>query len=111
MERAERLIAQGEYRAAIAALSVQLEQGLRRLAVSKLPDPSLTQRSQRLGISRLAKLLTDADVITETDARELRHLGSLRSKAIHETAEPSEEDARMMRDFVETFTRKRFRRA
>lgn len=103
--RAEKLLEQGETRGAVAALSVLMEQHLRRLARKAVSKPEDEVRSARLGISRLSKLLMEAGVLSELESATLKDLGSLRARAIHDSGEPTEEEVFEILEFVKAFVR------
>jgi len=107
LDEAERLVAVGMHRAAVAVLGVLLEHSFRRL-LERYANTIWRGRPQRpLGLAQSLKILADAQLLRADDLGLLNEAIRLRNKAVHELEELSADDARLVlrvvRDFVQRY--------
>lgn len=107
LDEAERLVAAGMQRAAVAVLGILLEHSFRRL-LERYANTIWRGRPQRpLGLGQSLRILGDAGLIRADDIGLLNEAIRVRNKAVHELEEPSGDDARLVlrvvRDFVQKY--------
>lgn len=107
LDEARHLLENGAYRAAVAVLSVLLEQGMRRVAAEakgitfKVPVP-------RFSLGHWVTTLLAANILSTEEALLLRQAIVTRNRAVHELSQVSELTARDMFRIVSDFLRKWF---
>jgi hypothetical protein len=107
LDEAERLVAAGMHRAAVAVLGILLEHSFRRL-LERYANTLWRARPQRpLGLGQALRALGDAGLVAADDIDLLSEAIRVRNKAVHELEEPSGDDARLVlrviRDFVQKY--------
>jgi hypothetical protein len=108
LDEAERLVAAGMHRAAVAVLGILLEHSFRRL-LERYANTLWRARPQRpLGLGQALHALGEAELISTDDIGLLSETIRVRNKAVHELEEPSGDDARLVlrvvRDFVQKYS-------
>ena len=108
IEEVRQLIQSGMYRAAVAMLSILLEQSLRiflaRQDTSNLQSQEKHTRPLTLGY--MVTILTKLQLITEQESAQLKNIISIRNSAVHSLKEPDKMQAEMFLRFLHEFTQK-----
>jgi hypothetical protein len=101
-EEAERLIAAGHYRAAIAIIGIIFEHALRTLIMKYAAG-----QPQKMGAGSMLNILEKLNVIDDKDRGRLSEVVISRNHAVHEITEPTASDAQFVlatvREFVEKY--------
>ena len=106
LDEAERLVAAGMHRAAVAVLGILLEHSFRRL-LERYANTLWRGRPQRpLGLGQSLRMLGEAGLVGADDMGLLNETIRVRNKAVHELEEPSGDDARLVLRVVRDFVRK-----
>jgi len=105
LDQARRLIEGGSVVAAVALLSVVLEQAIRRVVAATDPDGARSREfaARHMTMGGMIKTLQAAGRITEDDHAKLLHALNLRNRAVHGFQEPDVETARKMYDTAAEF--------
>ena len=103
-----RLIQSGMYRAAVATLSVLLEQSMRTLLIrNKLIDSEGRDKRQKLlSMGQMVHILYNAKIITEQETAQLRDITTIRNQTVHGLREPDKSQAEMFFSFLQEFIQK-----
>jgi hypothetical protein len=107
LDEAQRLIASGTYRAAVAILGVLLEHSLRRLLEKYTDDVRKQVSTGRLfGLGQTVSFLTKHEIINFEDGAKLQECVAIRNKAVHDLKEPTVTDARFVLETIRVFIKK-----
>ena len=108
IDEVRRLIQSGMYRAAVALLSVLLEQSMRTLLTRhELIDSEGRDKRQRLlSMGQMVQILYDAKIITKQETVLLRDITTIRNQTVHGLREPDKSQAEMFFSFLQEFIRK-----
>ena len=113
LDEARHLIQSGMIRAAVAILGILLEHSLKNIVLSKnLFDLRVGEHFARsLPMGKMLQLLNKSEIISSNEARHIQEAISIRNRAVHELAEPSQRDALHMLEYVEAFIQKHSKNA
>jgi hypothetical protein len=95
LEEAARLFDLAQYRGAIAAGAVVLEQRLRDALSTRPPE-----RIARMSLGQMLSIARQRKLVKSALAARLGEAVALRNRAIHEVAEPSKEEAQFVLDAI-----------
>jgi hypothetical protein len=106
LDEAERLIANGLYRAAAAILGVFLEHILRQLLEKYGRQLEIRNVKRPLGLSQGVKLLADVGIIEPSDVEPVLKATEIRNRAVHDLSEPTASEVRLMASVAREFKTK-----
>jgi hypothetical protein len=113
--KAEKLLRQGNVRAAIVETSIYFEHALRELVSqneARIADLLRGGRPERLSMGQMLDHLSKLGVVSKSDFPKIQECVILRNRTVHELAEPKISDAKLFievaREFVEKYLGKDF---
>ncbi len=112
---AEKLLQQGNTRAAIVETSIYFEHALRELIYrneDRIADFAYGHRPERLSMGKMLEYLSKLDIISKDDVPKIRECIDIRNRTIHALAEPKIASARtfivVAKEFVKKYLGKDF---
>lgn len=113
--KAEKLLQQGNVRAAIVETSIYFEHALRELVSqneARIADLLRGGRPERLSMGQMLDYLSKLGVFSKSDVPKIQEYVILRNRTVHELAEPKISDAKLfievVRELVEKYLEKDF---